>query len=188
MCRAGRPSPGSAPVQTPRSISSFRTIHRRKEVQAFAGAAGGRAGKEIADARSFRRPGSVGRTQIRLERAFKTSSAPFRRRALSIVAGEEEPSTEPDSRSIRCRSRAAQRGRVRESIGGPAAPVGRSRLASKFRTKAAGCGPIATSSLSIDCSTLATRPNASADAQKPTISRSSGFQYCERYGSDPPRS
>ena len=45
---------------------------------------------------------------------------------------------------------------------------------SKRRTKAAGLGPMQANSVSMELSTLATRPNASAAAQKPAISRSAG--------------
>ena len=50
-----------------------------------------------------------------------------------------------------------------------------SRTGSKSWTNLAGSGPITASSDSIECSTLETRPKASAAAQKPTTSRSSAF-------------
>jgi hypothetical protein len=46
---------------------------------------------------------------------------------------------------------------------------------SKARTNAAGFGPITANSVSIEFSTLATRPNARAAAQNPAISRSAAL-------------
>ena len=86
-------------------------------------------------------------------------------------------SIEPDSRSIRCRmSIKADRSRPRTHRCTRGASRTPCVAGSKSRTNAAGRGPMTAINDSIDCSTLATRPNARPAAQKPTTSRSSGAE------------
>ena len=71
-------------------------------------------------------------------------------------------------------STAAQSDRRRESIDAPWRASRRAPSRARTRTNAAGLGPTAANNVSIELRTLATRPNASAAAQKPAISRSAG--------------
>ena len=98
---------------------------------------------------------------------------------MSIAAGSKpwakKRSIEPDCSSI-CR-------RIHSSAITSSPRIQRCTMAriaagaasgSKRRTNAAGLGPTAANNVSMELRTLATRPNASAAAQKPAISRSAG--------------
>ena len=131
--------------------------------------------------RSSRRPAASarGRTPPEVERQRARRKAVERR--ADVVATRRRRRRGRTLRSIRSDRSSAAAATASATRSAPARPAvddagerrRRRARGSKRRTYAAGSRPITASTRSIDCSTLVTRPNASAAAQKPTISRSS---------------
>ncbi len=147
----------------------------QKQVQPLARRPGRRARKEVADARAASARGRrrlSGRAPSRASKSCRARRRCRRRRRRSPRERTPPPirrdraSAAAATAARRCRPRASSDGRCRRRRD----RRGADRIAARRRPAP---GPMTASTRSIDCSTLDTRPNASAAAMKPTISRSS---------------
>ena len=150
----------------------------QEQVHALARAAGSTAAGRSRRRRSagVARPGGRDRAPGRGSRTTRWPRR--RRRKRGRAPSQEERLDRPGlGRSSGAGRARAGRDRLRASSGArgartrPRPATGRSA-----RRRTAGVGPRTASSRSIDCRTLATRPNARAAAQNPTTSRSAGIR------------
>ena len=164
----------SGPHRPPHAEIDFIAAHHpaQEQIEPLAGAAGRGPRKEIADAGALR-DAAVDRGARRApgRACEKLSSAPPTSTSESASPSAKNCSTDPDCSSICRRIHSSAASRRRASTGAPSPAARGAALTDRTRGRnCAGRPPMMRNSVEIDASTLATRPKASAAAQKPAIS------------------
>ena len=165
-------------VHTPRSTASRRTIQRRNRFSRLqALPVDGRGKKYDTPGWTARRPPSDVERQRAASRTTRSAGSTSARRRRARAGRTLRP-IPPRRSSAAVASISATRSSPRVqrcTSGANARRVARGIEAADVLRRATG--PSTASTRSIDCSTLATRPNASAAAQNPTTSRSRASEY-----------